>query len=64
MSDDRFPIPDSALARGAGQLRLVEGTRENPTKATCAYPEHRGSDWLSEDGTRLICGQCHPKAAA
>lgn len=62
MNESDFKIPDKALARGAGQLNLVEGTTENPTPAICNWPTHRSTDWLSEDGCRLICGICHPKA--
>jgi hypothetical protein len=59
MSD--FKIPQKALDRGAGQLKLVVGTPSNPTPAICNWEGHRSSDWLSDDGCRLICGVCHPK---
>ncbi len=52
---------------------LMSTLTQIPTPAICRYgvpsyaernPEiaerHRESDWLSQDGKRLICGTCHP----
>jgi hypothetical protein len=41
------------------EFPFVDFGRLVPNEALCAYPEHRSSDWRTNDG-RWMCGVCHP----